>query len=295
MVDLTPEHVRRVIPDEPGRMCITVPLDHPSCRGEEQGETQVGRGPFEHSGRVPHRDVPRRGVVEAYVVDADPIVADHLQPGEPIHHGAVDQRVSVRVQARHLLLASLQGHFPGEQLDPAFEKGRDRRVERPVSDHAGQSRPAGFFNAHGVTASHPGLSPSPRPLAPSNNLPVARLGRPDVPHHHARAAKVREPRDVDQDGRKSGSSWLIPGQIELAAGRPVHEQGGCRRIRISHQSSSLRRQARAAHAAAGWTGNETANRRVARVDRPGGFFCRISTVSAQAYLSTLEAVAAEPA
>ena len=89
-VDLAPQHVAGIVADEFGRVGVAVPLDDPTRRGHEQREAQVGRGSLEHAGRVPHRDAPRLGIRQVDVVHAHPVVADHLQAGEPVEHRAVD-------------------------------------------------------------------------------------------------------------------------------------------------------------------------------------------------------------
>ena len=52
------------------------------------------------------------------MVDTHAVVADHLQPGEPIEHRSVDLRMTVGVHPFDRLYVPCQGDAPRQQLDP---------------------------------------------------------------------------------------------------------------------------------------------------------------------------------
>ena len=75
------------------------------------------------------------------MVDADAVVADHLQTGEPVEHRAVD-RADDRRCTSPSTGSSLpdRGRLPGDDLDAIAEQALDRRVQRGVGHDAGESR-----------------------------------------------------------------------------------------------------------------------------------------------------------
>ena len=72
------------------RLGVAVAIDEPAGRGDEQTEGHVGRGVGQHAGRVADGDAARRGGRHVDVVEADGVIAHHLEPGRRVEQGGVD-------------------------------------------------------------------------------------------------------------------------------------------------------------------------------------------------------------
>ena len=74
-------------------------IDQPPRRGDEQTEGHVGGGVGQHAGRVADRDAARRRRRHVDVVEADRVIADHLEPRGRVEQGGVDAIGQQRHQA----------------------------------------------------------------------------------------------------------------------------------------------------------------------------------------------------
>ena len=78
---------------------VVVPLDEPAGGGDQQAEGHVGGGVGQHAGRVADGDAAGRGRRDVDVVEADRVVADHLEARRGVEQGGVDAVGEQRHQA----------------------------------------------------------------------------------------------------------------------------------------------------------------------------------------------------